>query len=141
MSVLTWIGIVVLLLIGIGAACALMIAARGERLGIVRTGPMFHRQPEDCHMGTLFTKVPVGAAIFLRLPGTRLPSAAWPPDTPAPTDIRISIERANSAGVKLAIDAPPDVRIILPNRSDGNSLFMPHCPATPAVCRTQMTGA
>jgi len=142
MSIIVYVILAIGIALAIVGAVGLIIAQHGERLGIVRTGPILDPQPEDYQMGTLFTKVPVGSSIFLRPPDARLPSAAWPPDAPAPTDVRISIERANSAGVKLGIDAPPDMRIILPKRGKGgNSIFIPHCAATPAMRRTQTTGA
>ena len=113
MSIIAQIIIAISLACGVLGALALVIAGHGERLGIVRTGPIFDPQPEDYKMGTLCLRIRRGEPVYLRLP-------------PVPGrdrrggqgEIRISVERTSRRGyVRLAVNAPPEIRITAPNRT------------------------
>ena len=113
MSIIVYIILAIGFALAIVGAAGLIIAAHGERLGIVRTGPLFDSQPEDHKMGTLCLRIRRGEPVYLRLP-------------PVPGrdrrggqgEIRISVERTSRRGyVRLAVNAPPEIRITAPNRT------------------------
>lgn len=110
MSIIVYVILAIGIALAIVGAVGLIIAQHGERLGIVRTGPILDPQPEDYQMGTLCLRIRRGEPVYLQLPGReRLPDQG---------EIRISVERISRYGsVRLAVKAPPEVTIIGPNRT------------------------
>jgi len=113
MSIIVYIILAIGIALAIVGAAGLIIAGHGERLGIVRTGPIFDPQPEDYDMGTLCLRVRRGEPVYLQLPPVRGRDRR-----DGQGEIRISVERITRRGyVRLAVNAPPDVTITGPERT------------------------